>query len=971
MPRESACLGLPGVRENVVKLNADHRDVCKFGPGPVDQDNLKLVQSNIKDLYQKALKKTVQTDHPPRPSSVIQGSQASANNRHHIPFLENRKFVGRDAIIQALKQKLFTEQDCWNLAVVGLGGVGKTQVALQFAYWVKHSHPEYAILWVSALSRTSFEQGYLGIGKKLGVRMDREDPMRSVETYLSSGEAAKWLLVIDNADDQELLESVSNYLPKSEQGVTIFTTRLMDIAISVAGSDVIELHEMGERESEMFLETSLIPSRQYLVKDKVRTTELLEALARLPLAIAQAAAYLNRNRSSIQQYLKLLRGAEPELVGLLSREFPDNTRYRESRNAVATTWIVSFEQIRNADPSAAELLAYIACIEPKAIPRSLLPTFESEVQQEHAIGTLSAYAFLVSREEDDVYDMHNLVQLATWIWIRREGDLEKTLLTALRRTDEVLDALWPKSGRGLAPSDSIRQQWRAYLPHASRLLHRSEGCEVDARYDLFFSVGQCFSFNRQFKPAIDCLEKVTKWRADRLPEDDEGRLVVAHWLAGDYLEVRQVKDAIRILEHIVEVEKQTLEEESASRLKSEQVLASAYIYDERANDAIPILQHVVEVLEKEWTEEAGIRLTAEHELGRAYLADGRIRDAIRITEHVVKVRKHVLEKESYVLLVSQHQLARAYMEDGRLEEAVLALEGVQNIVERTLAEDDHTRLTVEHDLASAYLRSGRTENGILMLEHVVDVREKTLAKEDYYRLLSEHDLATAYLNDNPGRISEGIRILQTVVEVRHKILNEEDHVLLDSQLDLASAYVDDGPSRLTEAIRILEHVVGVRKRTLEEGDNNLLVAEHALADAYMKDAPPRVKDATRMLKHVVVVREQILDEEDPRRLIPEHKLAGAYMKDAPPLVGEAIRMLEHVVKVKQRTLTEQSPVRLASEHSLANAYLLAGDAQKAVDVLQHVVDVESQLFEEGDIARQASVDLLSRAYADLRLQSEP
>lgn len=160
-------------------------------------------------------------------------------------------------------------------------------MALQFAYWVKHSHPEYAILWVSALSRTSFEQGYLGIGKKLGVRMDREDPMRSVETYLSSGEAAKWLLVIDNADDQELLESVSNYLPKSEQGVTIFTTRLMDIAISVAGSDVIELHEMGERESEMFLETSLIPSRQYLVKDKVRTTELLEALARLPLAIAQ------------------------------------------------------------------------------------------------------------------------------------------------------------------------------------------------------------------------------------------------------------------------------------------------------------------------------------------------------------------------------------------------------------------------------------------------------------------------------------------------------------------------------------------------------------------------------------------------------------------------------------------------------------------------------------------------------------
>lgn len=73
VPRESACLGLPGVRENVVKLNADHRDVCKFGPGPVDQDNLKLVQSNIKDLYQKALKKTVQTDHPLVPPRSFRG----------------------------------------------------------------------------------------------------------------------------------------------------------------------------------------------------------------------------------------------------------------------------------------------------------------------------------------------------------------------------------------------------------------------------------------------------------------------------------------------------------------------------------------------------------------------------------------------------------------------------------------------------------------------------------------------------------------------------------------------------------------------------------------------------------------------------------------------------------------------------------------------------------------------------------
>jgi hypothetical protein len=56
VPRKSAHLGLPGSRENVVKLDADHRGVCKFGPSETDQDNLKLVRANIRDLYRVALK---------------------------------------------------------------------------------------------------------------------------------------------------------------------------------------------------------------------------------------------------------------------------------------------------------------------------------------------------------------------------------------------------------------------------------------------------------------------------------------------------------------------------------------------------------------------------------------------------------------------------------------------------------------------------------------------------------------------------------------------------------------------------------------------------------------------------------------------------------------------------------------------------------------------------------------------------
>lgn len=74
MPRESARFGMPGDRENVVKLNADHSAVCKFGPSQTDQDNFKLVRGNIRDLYKKALKTRELSSMPP---IIGQGERAS------------------------------------------------------------------------------------------------------------------------------------------------------------------------------------------------------------------------------------------------------------------------------------------------------------------------------------------------------------------------------------------------------------------------------------------------------------------------------------------------------------------------------------------------------------------------------------------------------------------------------------------------------------------------------------------------------------------------------------------------------------------------------------------------------------------------------------------------------------------------------------------------------------------------------
>jgi hypothetical protein len=105
----------------------------------------------------------------------------------------------------------------------------------------------------------------------------------------------------------------------------------------------------------------------------------------------------------------------------MSREFQDSTRYKGPHNAVATIWLVLFEQICKSDSTVANLLSFISCIELKVILWSILPGQEEREQIVHAIGTLCVYTFLVGRGESDTFDMHSLVHMAIQVWVKKQG----------------------------------------------------------------------------------------------------------------------------------------------------------------------------------------------------------------------------------------------------------------------------------------------------------------------------------------------------------------------------------------------------------------------------------------------------------------------------------------------------------------------------------------------------------------------
>ncbi|KAK5652534.1 hypothetical protein OQA88_10440 [Cercophora sp. LCS_1] len=425
----------------------------------------------------------------PTSQAVSKKPDTLASTSHFcVPLAKNESFVGRKATVDTLAEMIFSQRNR-RVALYGLGGMGKTQIALHLAYEAHkerdESHPRYSVFWVSALSDASFEQSYAAIAKELRiVKGDGEDIKEVVRQNLSSLEGP-WLLIVDNADDTDLVlggarfevassKRITHYLPESENGFILFTTRSEEVATSVARDKVVELEKMSEEEASRFLEQGL--RGHDIHRDEADTKKLLEALCYLPLAMAQTVAYLKKNKRSISEYLALLLGGtEEDITHLMTREFYDETRYEESKNAVASTWLVSFNQIRKHDPFAADLLAFISCIEPKAIPRSILPECGSEAKMLDALGTLCAYAFLTRQGESETYVMHSLVHLATQIWVRERGLLGEKAQNAIRHVSDVF------------PNDDWKNRdlWREYMPHALKVLKIKEGEDMEQRCELF------------------------------------------------------------------------------------------------------------------------------------------------------------------------------------------------------------------------------------------------------------------------------------------------------------------------------------------------------------------------------------------------------------------------------------------------------------------------------------------------------
>jgi hypothetical protein len=324
--------------------------------------------------------------------------------------------------------------------------------------------------------------------------MDKADVKSLVKAYLSQEIAGRWLLIVDNADDFEMLYKRANesdesfgslaladYLPFSRKGSIIFTTRNHEVAVNQAGIDVVTVEEMTERDSLGLLEANLI--NKSLVAEIDATKKLLNFLTYLPLAIRQAAAFINQKQMSIYDYLVIYESDDQDLIELLSEDFEDQGRYQNIKNPIASTWLISFRQIQQHNPLAAQYLYFMSCVAQRDIPHSLLPS-ASKLREVRAIGMLKAYAFITVHKGGKSYDIHRLVQVAVRNWLKTTGELTRWYCETMKQTASIFPFFNHKN----------RYECAMYLPHVQSIL-KFQDFPTDFQEslgDLLFNTGEYF-----------------------------------------------------------------------------------------------------------------------------------------------------------------------------------------------------------------------------------------------------------------------------------------------------------------------------------------------------------------------------------------------------------------------------------------------------------------------------------------------
>ena len=783
--------------------------------------------------------------------------------------------AGREELLTEVGTRLTAGDDPGPRLVplCGLGGAGKTSVAVEYA----HRHlAEVELAWqFVAEDTTVLAAGFGELAAQLGARglADTRDPVASVHAVLARF-PAPWLLIFDNAAD---MASLAAFLPPAGPGRTLITSQNPNWPGQPLHVPMLDLD----------VAAGFLVNRTGDA-DRQAAQDLAGILDGLPLALEQAAAYIQAIGDTLAGYLALFRQRRAEM---LARGEP--TGYDKT---VASTWALAFDRLQQTAPGAVGLLRLLAFYAPEAIPLRLLlhprpglagqlsddvapvlaPLLEDPLGASDAIGALRRYS-LVTPAVGGSVSVHRLVQAVT------ADQMPADLAGAWRQAAAALiEAALPEDPRQ-------PETWRVYallLPHAQATL------TVDSAG--MRRIGGYIGFNGSYTAARDLCQRVLEARVQVSGPEDPGTLTargdLAYWTgqAGDAAGARDQYAAL------LPVRERVSGPEHPGTLADRTNLAR-------------------------WTGEAGHAASARDQLAA-----------------LLPVRERVSGPEDPGTLTARGDLAYWTGQAGDAAGARDQLAELLPVLERVLGPEHPETVATRHSLARFTGQAGDAAGARDQYAELLPVRERVSGPEHPDTLITRGNLAR--WTGEAGDRAYARDLFAALLPVRERVLGPEHPDTLATRYQRARWTGQAGdPATARELIAAL---LPVRERVLGPEHPDTLGTRHQLARWTGEAGDPA--GGRDLFAALLPVRERVLGPEHPDTLKTWDHLATSTGEAGDPATGRDL--FAALLPVRERVLGPEHPDTLTTRHQLAHWTGQAGDPATARDLLAELLPVRERVL---------------------------
>ena len=766
--------------------------------------------------------------------------------------------------------------------LAGMGGVGKTQLAAAHARQAWHEGAG-LLVWVNAASRDAIVTAYADAALALGLPgVGREDPERSAQVFLAWAETTIgrwWLVVLDDVQRPGDLNGL--WPPAAESaagGQVLITTRLREAALASAGRRTVEIWTFTPQEARAYLQAALGDRGP-----REQADVLAGALGMLPLALAQAAAYIRNADITIGRYLdlmstRLLRDVVPEPGHLTD----------DHQRTITATWELSIDQASQARPAglARPLLQLASVLDPAGIPQQTLssppalaylasalaaaatdPCVEAvdETTVDETLRVLHRYS-LIDHDRASRYRevrVHQLVQRATRENLISHPGQGPAPLTVLAHTAaSALAAVWPEVER-----DELGQVLRANTTALQQAVGPALWNHDEGGHGVLFQSATSLGETGQVTAAYDAYTALYHTALQHLGPDHPDTLSIRHNLAEWRGQAGDAAGAATALEELLTDRLRVLGPDHPDTLTTRHNLAywrgqtgdaggAATAFEELLTDRLRVLGA-----------DHPDTLDARHFLAYWRGQAGDAAGAATAFEEVLTDYLRILGPDHLHTLATRYNLADCQGEAGDTARAATAAEELLADCLRVLGPDHLLTLSIRHNLANWRGQTGDAAGAATAFEELLTDRLRVLGADHPDTLATRHFLAN--WRGQAGDAAGAAAAFEEVLADYLRILGPDHPGTLNTRYNLAEWRGQAGDA--AGAAAAFEEVLADYLRILGPDHLHTLATRYNLAE--WRGQAGDAAGAAAALQEALADYLRILGPDHPDTLAARHNLA--------------------------------------------------------------------------------------------------